>query len=209
MLIRVSRRELLLGAAAATPLLAQLKPTPLQTIGPFYPIDRPLDQDADLTVIKGKPGRAKGQILYVMGRVFDVKGNPVRGARIEIWQANAAGRYRHPGDTNPAPLDPNFEGYAVLTSDAEGRYQFKTIKPAPYPAGPDFTRTPHIHFDVSGRHTRIITQMYFPGEPQNEKDRIFMETQNRDILIAKMLPPNKDVEPDSKLALWDIVLNFG
>jgi len=209
MLIRISRRNLLFGAAAASPLLAQQKPTPLQTIGPFYPIDRPLDQDADLTVIKGKRGRAKGDLLYVMGRVFDLKGNPVRGARIEIWQANAAGRYSHPGDTNPAPLDPNFEGYAVLTSDSEGRYQFKTIKPAPYPATPTFTRTPHIHFDVSGKHTRIITQMYFPGEPQNAKDPIFMETQERDILIAKMLPPGKNAEPDAKLAVWDIVLNFG
>jgi protocatechuate 3,4-dioxygenase beta subunit len=208
MLIRISRRELLLGATAMR-LLAQLKPTPLQTLGPFYPADRPLDQDADLTVVKGKPGRAKGELLYVMGRVLDEGGRPVKGARVELWQANAAGRYRHIADTNAAPLDPNFEGYAVLTTDSEGRYQFKTIKPGAYMLSKTAWRTPHIHFDVMGKHTRTITQMYFPGEPLNSKDQIFQHTEDREVLIAKILPPANDVEPEAKLAVWDIVLQRG
>jgi protocatechuate 3,4-dioxygenase, beta subunit len=207
MLIRVTRRCLLLGVPAM-PLLAQLKPTPQQTLGPFYPADKPLDQDADLTVIKGKPGRAAGEILYVMGRVLDLQGQPVRGARLEVWQANARGKYRHPGDNNPAPLDPNFEGFASLTTDSEGRYQFKTVKPGGYPGGNIF-RTPHIHFDVMGKYTRIVTQMYFPDEPTNEKDPIFMETSARKHLVAKLLPPGKNEEPESRLAVWDIALIRG
>jgi protocatechuate 3,4-dioxygenase beta subunit len=208
MLIRVSRRSLLLGATGL-PLLAQLKPTPLQTIGPFYPVERPLDQDADLTRIKGKSGHAQGELLYVMGRVLNLKGEPVRGARIEIWQANAKGKYNHAGDDNPAPLDPNFEGYALLKTDAEGRYQFKTIKPGAYPISAQQTRTPHIHFDVAGAKTRIVTQMYFPGEAQNEKDSIFMEAERKEALIAKLQPADKSVEPEAKMAVWDIMLTWG
>jgi protocatechuate 3,4-dioxygenase beta subunit len=213
MLIKVSRRELLLGSVAAMPLLAQdLTVTPLQTIGPFYPGNRPKDQDADLTVIKGKPGRAKGDVLYVMGRVLDPKGKPVRGARIEVWQANAAGRYAHVGDSNPAPLDPNFEGFAVIETDNEGRYKFKTIKPAAYAINKEGRmRPPHIHFDVLGRYSRAITQMYFPNEPLNEKDDIFVHEggKDRNKLVCKVLPPTKNEEPESKLAMWDIVLISG
>ena len=208
MLIRISRQELFLGAAAM-PALAQLQPTPLQTLGPFYPADRPLDQDADLTVIKGKPGRAKGDLLYVTGRVLDPKGEPVRGARIEIWQCNAAGKYRHGADDNPAPLDPNFEGYAVVTTNADGLYRFKTIKPGAYPIGPAAWRPPHIHVDVTGKQSRLISQMYFPGEPLNEKDSIYRETRRREALVAKVLPADKNMEPEAKLAVWDIVLNRG
>jgi protocatechuate 3,4-dioxygenase beta subunit len=194
-------------------LLSQssLPTTPLQTLGPFYPGNRPKDQDADLTVIRGKPGRAKGDLLYVMGRVLDPKGTPVKGARIEIWQANAAGRYAHVADTSPAPLDPNFEGFAVVQTDSEGRYRFKTIKPAAYPIGAGGPmRPPHIHFDVLGKYSRAITQMYFPGEPLNEKDSIFREAGNqRHQLVCKILPPTKNEEPEAKLAVWDVVLISG
>jgi protocatechuate 3,4-dioxygenase beta subunit len=203
-----SRRSLLL-AVPALPALAQLKQTPMQTLGPFYPADRPMDADADLTRIKGKPGTAKGDILYVAGRVLNRKGEPIRGARVEVWQANANGRYRHPGDNSGLALDDNFEGFAELRTDAEGRYQFKTIKPAAYPAGRNL-RPPHIHFDVTGKYTRLTTQMYFPGEPLNEKDQIFRESgASRELLIAKILPPGKDQEPESKVAIWDLVLSNG
>lgn len=205
MLIRLSRRQLILAA----PALAQLQQTPLQTIGPFYPADRPTDQDADLTVVKGKAGRAKGQLLYVTGRVMDHKGEPVRGARLEVWQCNAAGKYRHPGDTNDAPLDPNFEGFGVIQTDKDGRYRFKTIKPGAYPISKTAWRTPHIHFDVTGRQTRIITQLYFPNEPLNEKDSLFKETKRVEALIAKIAGPEKTMEPEAKIAVWDIVLNRG
>src|SRR4051794_6874787 len=105
-----------------------------------------------------------------MGRVLNVAGQPIHSARVEIWQANSHGRYTHPSDANPAPLDPNFEGSAVLTTDADGRYRFKTIKPAPYPAGPNRMRPAHIHFQVSSGQDRIVTQMYFDDDPYNKSD---------------------------------------
>ena len=100
-----------------------------------------------------------------MGRFLNMKGEPIPGARVEIWQANTYGRYTHPGDTNPAPLDPNFEGYGVQITDAEGRYRFKTIKPGAYPAAQGWTRPPHIHFKVETKTNWLVTQMYFYGEP--------------------------------------------
>jgi protocatechuate 3,4-dioxygenase beta subunit len=128
--------------------------TPQQILGPFYPL-KEFPQTTDLTQIPGRPGRAQGQIINVMGRVLNISGDPVRNAMVEVWQANANGRYTHPSDPNPAPLDPNFDGFAVVTTDAEGRYRFKTIKPAAYPAGPNLIRPAHIHFQVSGRQDRV------------------------------------------------------
>ena len=192
-------------------VLAQaLKRTPLQTLGPFYPVLKPLDQDADLTTIAGKPGRAEGQVIHVMGRVVNLEGQPVQGARVEIWQANTHGRYNHPSDTNPAPLDPHFEGFAVQTTDEEGRYRFKTIKPGAYPASADRMRPPHIHFDVTGKSNRVVTQMYFAGEPWNDKDPALQSAgANRERLIVNLLPPTQGLEPDALVAVWDIVLDKG
>ena len=82
--------------------------------------------------------------------------------------------YTHKGDTNDAPLDPNFQGYGVIKTDSQGRYRFKTIKPCAYPTGPSTQRTPHIHFDIAGSTDRLVSQMFFPNEPLNEKDGIFM-----------------------------------
>jgi protocatechuate 3,4-dioxygenase, beta subunit len=216
----MSRRHLLGMAVAVGGLamsggvrsvLAQaLKRTPGQILGPFYPVHKPLDQDADLTTIAGKPGRAEGQVMHVMGRVLNLEGQPVQGARVEIWQANTHGRYTHPSDTNPAPLDPNFEGFAVLTTDAEGRYRFKTIKPGAYPAGPDLTRPPHIHFEVTGKLNRLVTQMYFAGEPLNDKDPFLQGAgAAKERLVTTLQPPTQGLEPDSLLAVWDIILDKG
>jgi protocatechuate 3,4-dioxygenase beta subunit len=192
-------------------VLAQaFKRTPLQTLGPFYPVLKPLDQDADLTTIAGKPGRAEGQVIHVMGRVVNLEGQPVQGASVEIWQANAHGRYNHPSDTNPAPLDPHFEGFAVLTTDEEGRYRFKTIKPGAYPASADRMRPPHIHFDVTGKSNRVVTQMYFAGEPWNDKDPALQGAgANKERLIVTLQPPTQGLEPDALAAVWDIVLDRG
>ena len=100
------------------------------------------------------------------------------------------GRYTHPSDTNPAPLDPNFEGFAVQDTDAEGRYRFKSIKPGAYPATANWMRPPHLHFEVTGKINRVITQMYFPGEPLNDKDLLLQNIRaNKDSLVAKVLPP--------------------
>jgi protocatechuate 3,4-dioxygenase beta subunit len=214
---KLSRRRMLelSGAMAAFGVAGlaaaeKLRHTPRQTAGPFYPLEKPLDADADLTVIKGSQKRAAGQVVHVMGRVLNAAGEPVNGARIEIWQANSHGRYTHPGDGNTsAPLDPGFEGYASLVSDDQGRYRFKTIKPGAYPAGRDF-RPPHIHFNVAGRRDRLTTQMYFPGEALNEEDSVIAAAgDHRDLLVASVAAPTSDLEPDSWLARWDIVLPQG
>jgi protocatechuate 3,4-dioxygenase beta subunit len=205
------------GLAAAGPLqsaLAGLPETPMQTMGPFYPITRMLEEDADLTLLKGHAERAHGKVVHLMGRVLDTRGNPVRNAKIELWQANAHGRYAHPADVNPAPLDPNFQGFGIQTTDAEGQYRFKTIKPAAYaigPMNPDVVRPPHIHFDVYGANTRLVTQMYFPGEPENDGDIIFkyLNATERAAATATVLPTAGDTEADSVVLRWDIVLLAG
>src|SRR5687768_740510 len=191
--------------------------TPSLVLGPFYPQMKPLDTDADLTVIAGKRGRAQGKIVHLTGRILNSKGEPVRGAKVEIWQANTHGRYSHPSDPNTAPLDPNFQGFAMLRTDKEGRYRFKTIKPGPYAIGPTVQRTPHIHFDVEGKANRLVTQMFFPDEPLNDKDPLFLglrsqfedsklPVSNADVVIAKSLPPTKEIEAGATLLNWHLVL---
>lgn len=203
------------GAAGAVlpaaSLFAQtaLPRTPEQIMGPFYPVLRSEGiRGGDLTRLPGRPGRAQGQVLTIMGRVLNRAGEPVRGARVEVWQANAAGRYAHPSDTNPAPLDPSFEGFAALTTDAEGRYRFTTVKPGAYPAGQG-VRPPHIHFEVVGGSDRLVTQMYFQGEPENERDRFLQGASRKEALIVGLLPPPPELEPESRLGVFDIVLARG
>lgn len=181
-------------------------PTSEQGMGPFYPVAKPVDQDADLTVIQGKLGKAQGKVIYINGQVLDIKGQPVPDALVEIWQANSFGRYTHPNDRNPAPLDPNFDGYGLFVTDRDGRYMFKTIKPASYPAGREWTRPPHIHFQVTTKTNRFVTQMYFAGEPLNDKDSLLGSAANRETLIVKLTAPGKDLDPDAFVAAWDIVL---
>ena len=214
----LSRRRVLAASGACATFAAlggtaiaadKLRRTPTQVLGPFYPIEKPLDDDADMTLIKGHKERAKGQVVHVMGRVVNADGEPLKGARMEIWQANANGRYTHPSDRHTAPLDPNFEGYAKLFTDADGRYRFKTIKPKGYPAG-DILRPAHIHFDIVSRINRLVTQMYFPGDPDNETDLVMATaTKNKHLLMAEILAPTPDIEPDSVIARWDIVLENG
>jgi protocatechuate 3,4-dioxygenase beta subunit len=185
---------------------AARKPTADQVQGPFYPVIKPVDQDADLTVIRGKQGKAQGQVIYLTGQVLNLKGEPIPGVRIEVWQANAFGRYTHPNDSNPAPLDPSFEGYGVQATGSGGRYRFKTIKPAGYPVPDGWTRAPHIHFCFTSRITQLITQMYFEGEPLNETDLLLNNTPNKESLITKLMPPAPDMESDALMAVWDVVL---
>ncbi len=131
--------------------------------------------DADLTA--GHPGEPIGERVVVTGRVMDADGHPVRGQLVEIWQANAAGRYVHQRDQHPAPLDPNFTGAGRCLTDAEGRYRFQTIKPGPYPWRNHFNawRPAHIHFSLFGTSftQRLVTQMYFPGDPLFALDPIY------------------------------------
>jgi protocatechuate 3,4-dioxygenase, beta subunit len=185
-----------------------LQRTPGQILGPFYPLGE-LNQNSDLTRISGRSGRAEGQVLNVMGRVLNLSGEPVRNAKVEVWQANAYGRYTHPSDPNPAPLDPNFEGAAVLTTDSEGRYRFKTIKPVAYPAGPNMMRPAHIHFQVSGRQDRLVTQMYFENDPNNAADPFLNSAARKELLVTKLLAPSPEFEADSKMVVFDIVVYKG
>ena len=187
---------------------AALQRTPGQILGPFSPLGE-LSQGPDLTRLPGRSGRAEGQVLNVMGRVLNLSGEPVHNAKVEVWQANAHGRYTHPSDTNPAPLDPNFEGSAVLTTDSEGRYRFKTIKPAAYPAGPTLTRPAHIHFQVTGRQDRCVTQLYFEGDPYNATDPFLNSVAAKDLLVKKLVDSSPEFEPGSKMVIFDIVLYKG
>lgn len=144
-------------------------------MGPFYPIVRPADSDSDLTMVRGRTGKASGQIIEVSGRILDVRGNPLAGAEIELWQANAAGRYDHPSDPATAPLDPNFQGYATLRADAKGEWRIVTIKPGGYDS-PIGHRPPHIHFDLRSGKARNIAQLYFPEEAEgNAKDLLYKD----------------------------------
>lgn len=188
-------------------LTQSLRRTPDQILGPFYPVAKTPDPTDDLTRLPGRTGRAAGQVLNVMGRVLNLKGEPVCGAKLELWQANAHGRYTHPADRHPAPLDPNFDGFAVLKTDAEGRYRFTTIKPGAYRAGPNTIRAPHIHFRLSGHYDEIVTQMYFEGEELNEQDRFLQSTlpDERPLLVSRLLPPTPEFEADSRLIVFDIV----
>jgi protocatechuate 3,4-dioxygenase, beta subunit len=220
----ISRRDLLgVGAGAAAGLLAKrlgadvppgpacAEPTAAQTSGPFYPThDRP-DEDPDLTRVKGRAGRAAGELIVVQGRVLDEACQPIVGALVEIWQANTHGRYDHEKDAgNPRPLDPNFQSWAEMPTDAEGRFRFRTIKPGSYPVGDDgWIRPPHIHFRVSLRgYHELVTQMYFAGEALNDLDQIRKEltTHEQARVTVAFEPAPPPAEPGSRLGVFDITL---
>jgi protocatechuate 3,4-dioxygenase beta subunit len=214
----ISRRRVLemsvaMGGLVLTSALQaaeSIRRTPSQILGPFYPLVKPTDQDADLTMIAGRGGRAAGQVIQITGQLTNRHGQPLPGARIEIWQANTHGRYTHPSDRNSAPLDPNFEGYALLTTDAEGRYAFKTIKPGAYPEDSGVMRAPHIHFEVSGKINRLVTQMFFAGESLNDEDRYLRTAAaNRERLIVSLRSAASDPEADLRIGEWNIVLDEG
>ena len=171
-------------------------------MGPFFPIVRPADADADLTWVKGRSGRAAGQVIEISGRVFDVKGNPLPGATLELWQANAAGRYDHPSDIATAALDPNFQGYATIRADAKGEWRIVTIKPGGYDS-PIGHRPPHIHFDFRSEKTRSIAQLYFPEEAEgNAKDMLYKALSPADAATSLALRSATDPNKYS----WDVVL---
>ena len=201
------------GTACVQPIASLLAaetnrpPTFPNVLGPFYPVIKPMEKDADLTRIRGHKRGAEGKIIHLMGRVLNMKGEPQKGSRVEIWQANTHGRYSHPSDMNPAPLDPNFQGYGVQITDKEGRYRFKTIKPGGYPVTPDYARPPHIHFQVAGKKDLTVAQMFFPGEPLNAKDPLFqMLGPYTPGAIGQVMPPTADMEPDSVIVNWDITI---
>jgi protocatechuate 3,4-dioxygenase beta subunit len=188
----ISRRLLLgsaaaLGSVAALPVLAQarLMPTPPSTEGPFYPRSFPVDADADLVQVAGQGGRARGQVLYLAGKLFKHDGALISGAEIEIWQCDAGGVYHHVGSASRG-ADPNFQGYGKTRTAADGAFRFRTIKPVPYPG-----RTPHIHVIVAGPGLpKLTTQLYNDGEKQNERDFLFrsIPAAARDGVLMKFRP---------------------
>jgi len=155
--------------------LVTLPETMSELTGPIYGDRDVLERDGDLT--RQFSGEPIGERIVVNGRVVDGEGRPVRETLIEVWQTNAAGRYAHDVDRHPAPLDPNFGGAGRVLTDRDGMYRFTTIKPGAYPwkNHPNAWRPAHIHFSIFGCAftNRLVTQMYFPGDPLFDADPIF------------------------------------
>lgn len=207
---RVSRRvvlraALVAGAALAVPgrAVAELcQETPPQEEGPFYlnsyDRTRPAPHNSDLTAVPGATGRPEGDIIYVTGRVTDEECRAVKGAVVEIWQANAKGRYIHAADPNPAPKDPNFLGFGEAMTDENGIYSFKTIKPGAYPVPGGWIRPPHIHFKVHGGFFHMmVTQMYFAGEEHNRDDFLLnsvSKAEQKRLIIEPARRPESNAE---------------
>jgi len=177
---------------------------------PVFGEDAVTPGDADLTSVHA--GEPLGERIIVTGRVLDDDGRPMRNTLVEIWQANAAGRYLHEVDQHPAPLDPNFSGAGRTITDDEGRYRFVTVKPGAYPWKNHHNawRPAHIHFSLFGPSfiTRLVTQMYFPGDPLFEFDPIFNSVTQKE--AARRMISRFDMEttvPEWALGYkWDIIL---
>jgi protocatechuate 3,4-dioxygenase beta subunit len=190
--------------------LIQIPQTISEITGPSYPYEMVGPMDNDLT--RQHPGAPIGERIIVEGRVLGDDGRHLSDALVEIWQANACGRYAHEVDTHDAPLDPNFTGTGRTLTDEEGRYRFVTIMPGHYPWGNHYNawRPAHIHFSVLGPGflTRLVTQMYFPGDPLQPLDPIFNSV--RDPEVRRRMVSSFDIDltkPDWALGFrWDIVL---
>jgi protocatechuate 3,4-dioxygenase, beta subunit len=178
--------------------------------GPIYGQSDVRPEEADLT--KQHAGEPLGERIIVKGRVLDEAGRPVPNTLVEVWQCNASGRYRHIVDQHPAPLDPNFTGAGRFVTDADGNYRFITIKPGAYPWGnhDNAWRPAHIHFSLFGPSfvTRLVTQMFFPGDPLFQFDPIFnsvTDAKARERLVCRF--DLETTKPDWALGyVWDIVL---
>jgi protocatechuate 3,4-dioxygenase, beta subunit len=186
--------------------LVPLPHTLSEITGPVYGHDDVGELDHDLT--RQHEGEPLGERIILHGRVLDGDQRPVRNTLIELWQANAAGRYRHEVDTHPAPLDPNFSGAGRCVTDDEGRYRFITVKPGAYPwrNHPNAWRAAHIHLSLFGTAfaTRLVTQMYFPGDPLFFQDPIFLAV--RDERDRKRLISEFDL--GSTVPEWALAYRF-
>jgi protocatechuate 3,4-dioxygenase beta subunit len=171
-----SRRDFFkgLGLAAAYfttrgAFASDLALTPPQTEGPFYPDKLPLDTDNDLIIVNDDLTPASGAITWLNGRILDQRGDPIRNALVEIWQADNNGAYLHSKTTNADKKDKHFQGFGRFLTGSSGEYLFRTIRPVPYPG-----RSPHIHFAIKMKGKKeFITQCYIKGHPGNEKDGIW------------------------------------
>ncbi len=203
-----SRRKalLLLAAIAAAPLAraqpvgAPRAPTPADAEGPFYPVRFPEDRDGDLTRVAGHARAAQGTPLLLSGRVFLADGTPLADVRVELWQCDATGHYHHVDGDRPG--DPDFQGYGVVVTDAQGRYAFRTIRPVPYASRPA-----HLHFKLAHpAAVPLTTQLYVRGDGDaGDPVQAFGGAPRRDRLRIA-LQPAKDGEADVFAATYDVVL---
>ena len=193
------------------PLVVLPDPEAVELTGPVFGAADVTELDADLT--RQHVGEPLGERITVSGRLLDRDGRPVAGQLVEVWQANASGRYAHQRDQHPAPLDPNFTGAGRCLTDTEGRYRFTTIKPGAYPwrNHDNAWRPAHIHFSVFGTAftQRLVTQMYFPGDPLFRHDPILQSVTDdaaRERLVAHYV--HEYSQPERSLGYaWDIVLD--
>jgi protocatechuate 3,4-dioxygenase beta subunit len=208
-----SRRSFLstaaLGVAAFSSRGAfadELTRTPKQTEGPFYPDKLPLDTDNDLLIINDGITSAVGEVTYLSGRVLDARGNPVRNAVVEIWQADHNGAYLHSGTSNADKRDTHFQGFGRFLTGSSGEYLFRTIKPVPYPG-----RSPHIHFMVKPKgHEKLTTQCYIKDHPGNARDGVLRGIRDPKARESVMVAfnPLEGSKIGELAARFDIVMGF-
>ena len=203
----IGRRSLTGSLALLAPACAQAQApapgaTPRQMTGPFYPTDWSGDADADLVRVTGEAAQAQGVVTHLRGRLLALDGTPLSGARIEIWQCDARGIYRHPRDRE-TDRDSAFQGRGRMLAGRDGGFAFRTIRPAVYPG-----RTPHIHVLVSapGR-PELITQLYLEGEALNARDGLFnrLSPAAREMVLLRPQPA-ESIERGALLAERDIIL---
>lgn len=216
----IGRRELIVGGIGALvtgSTRAQTGPgsrlivTPPQIEGPFYPYTPPREIDADLVRLRTDDAPALGELVHLTGTVRSVDGQPYRDAIVELWQADARGKYRHPAEAATPPRDPKFQGYGRTATDGSGGFKFRTIRPPAYLIDPatDYRRAPHFHIAVSTRGVRrLTTQLYIAGEPLNETDR-WLHMVADPAQRASLIRPMQDgaaIERGAQLLQYDIVV---
>jgi protocatechuate 3,4-dioxygenase beta subunit len=176
-----------------------MEPTPRDAEGPFYPTRIPSEADSDLTRVAARSARAQGTPLELTGRVVGTDGRPLAGAKVELWQCDALGRYHHV-DGDPGTLDENFQGYGVVTTDADGRFAFRTIRPVPYGSRP-----PHLHFKLAHpRAQPLTTQLYPRGESAERGMGFGLSGRDARSRLEFAMSPGK--EPGLLAATYDFVL---
>jgi protocatechuate 3,4-dioxygenase beta subunit len=208
-----ARRDFLRKVALGAALFAMpgafaeaLTRTPKQTEGPFYPDKLPLDTDNDLIVMNNGITPAVGTVTWLSGRILDEKGEPVRNALVEIWQADNNGAYIHTKSGNADKRDGNFQGFGRFLTGSTGEYLFRTIRPVPYPG-----RAPHIHLAVRIKGKKeLITQCYIQGHELNEKDMVYkaIKDPKQRANVTLGFAPLKGSKAGELAARWDVVLGF-